>query len=157
MTTALLTKGLVILLSSFVGTLGFAIVLHVPKRAWLPSSLIGAISYTTYWVLGQTILSEAAANFVGALIGSLLAQYCARKMRMIASVFLMLSIIPLVPGVGLYRCMHFLAQELYSEGAAAGVQAMVFIVMITLGLGVGNFVFHILDVVKRHRKGAALK
>lgn len=157
MTLDLFLKGLSIFLSSFVGTLGFAIILHVPKRAWLPSGLIGAVAYTTYWALGQSLLSEAAANFVGALVGSLLAQYCARRMRMIASVFLMLSIIPLVPGLGLYRCMHYLAQELYAQGAAEGVQAMMSIVMIALGLGVGNYTFRIIDIIKRHRKEAAAK
>ena len=34
-------EGLVKLLSSFVGTLGFAIFMHAPKRAWLPASAIG--------------------------------------------------------------------------------------------------------------------
>lgn len=81
-----LGQGLWYFLTSFVGTLGFAILLHAPKRAWLPASLIGAMTYTLYWSLKQLSLDEAASMFLAALFGSLLAQFCARKMRMIATI-----------------------------------------------------------------------
>ena len=95
-----LGQGLWYFLTSFVGTLGFAILLHAPKRAWLPASLIGAMTYTLYWSLKQLSLDEAASMFLAALFGSLLAQFCARKMRMIATIFLLLSVVALVPGLG---------------------------------------------------------
>ncbi len=153
MTTELLLRSVILFLSATFGTFGFALVLHVPRRAWIPASIMGGIAYLVYWLLAHLWLSDPAANFVGALIGSLLAQICARKMRMIATVFLMLSIIPLVPGVGLYRCMHYLAQNMYSAGASEGVKAMVVIGMIALGLGVGNYLFRIFDKLHhRHRE-----
>ena len=133
--------GVIIFLSSALGTYGFAIFMHAPKRAWLPASLIGGVSYTLYWALLQLSMPEPAAIFLGALLGSLLGQYCARRMRMIASIFILLAMIPLVPGLGLYRCMSFLAQGLYTQGAKAGVGAMVDIVMIAFGLGVGSYCF----------------
>ena len=131
------------LASSFVGTLGFAIFMHAPKRAWLPASTIGGVAYLLYWALLQLGMYEPTAIFIGALLGSILGQYCARRMRMIASIFVLLSMIPLVPGLGLYRCMHYLAQEMYGAGADAGVRAMVDVVMIALGLAVGNFIFRL--------------
>lgn len=137
----LMTNGLIKLISSFVGTLGFAIFMHAPKRAWLPASAIGGVAYLVYWALQEFGVAEPMAIFIGALLGSILGQYLARRMRMIASIFILLSMIPLVPGLGLYRCMHYLAQEMYGAGADAGVRAMVDIVMIALGLAVGNFIF----------------
>ena len=129
------------LISSFVGTLGFAIFMHAPKRAWLPASAIGGIAYALYWALLQCGVHEPMSIFIAALLGSILGQICARRMHMIATIFVLLSLIPLVPGLGLYRCMHYLAQEMYGAGADAGVRAMVDIVMIALGLAVGNFIF----------------
>ena len=131
---------LVKLTSSFVGTFGFAIFMHAPKRAWLPASAIGGVSYALYWLLLQLGLYEPMAMFLGALLGSVLGQYCARRMHMIASIFVLLAMIPLVPGLGLYRCMHYLAQEMYGAGVDAGVRAMVDVVMIALGLAVGSFI-----------------
>ena len=129
------------LISSFVGTLGFAIFMHAPKRAWLPASAIGGIAYALYWALLQCGVHEPMSIFIAALLGSILGQICARRMHMIATIFVLLSLIPLVPGLGLYRCMRYLAQEMYGAGADAGVRAMVDIVMIALGLAVGNFIF----------------
>lgn len=150
-----LGQGLIIFLSSSMGTFGFAIFMHAPKRAWLPASVIGGMAYLMYWALMQFSVYEPLAMFIGALVGSLLGQYCARRMRMIATIFLLLGMIPLVPGLGLYRCMSYLAQEMYSEGADAGVRAMVDIVMIAFGLGMGSYVFRMLT--PRPRAKEALK
>ncbi len=147
--------GLIKLLSSFVGTLGFAIFMHAPKRAWLPASAIGGAAYLLYWALLQMGLYEPASMFLAALLGSILGQFCARRMQMIASIFVLLSMIPLVPGLGLYRCMSYLAQELYSAGADAGVRAMVDIVMIALGLAVGSYIFRLFTRKPAVKGGAA--
>ena len=136
-----LGQGLWYFLTSFVGTLGFAILLHAPKRAWLPASLIGAMTYTLYWSLKQLSLDEAASMFLAALFGSLLAQFCARKMRMIATIFLLLSVVALVPGLGLYRCMEQLGHQQYALGAQTGILTMAGILMMALGIGVGSFLF----------------
>ena len=146
--------GIIIFLSSSLGTYGFAIFMHAPKRAWIPASLIGGVSYTLYWALLKLSVYEPAAIFLGALLGSLLGQYCARRMRMIASIFILLAMIPLVPGLGLYRCMSFLAQEMYGAGVDAGVRAMVDIVMIAFGLGIGSYVFRMFHP-RRAVKGGA--
>ena len=134
---------LVKMISSFVGTLGFAIFMHAPKRAWMPASTIGGVAYALYWALLQLRLYEPMTMFIAALLGSVLGQYCARRMHMIATIFVLLAMIPLVPGLGLYRCMHYLAQEMYGAGADAGVRAMVDIVMIALGIAVGSFIFRL--------------
>ena len=150
-------QSLIIFLSSTVGTLGFAIFMHAPKRAWLPASAIGGAAYVLYWVLLQFGVYEPLSIFLGALLGSLLGQYCARRMRMIATIFLLLAMIPLVPGLGLYRCMSYLAQEMYSAGADAGVRAMVDIVMIAFGLGIGSYVFRLFTLRKPKEQGGAAK
>ena len=72
------------LVGGFFGTIGFALLLHAPKKAWLPASAIGGVSFALYWFLLRIGWGEAAAIFTAALGGSLWAQWCARRMRMIA-------------------------------------------------------------------------
>ena len=146
--------GLIIFLSSAVGTYGFAIFMHAPKRAWLPASTIGGVAYALYWALLQFEFNEPMVIFIAALVGSVMGQYCARRMQMIATIFVLLAMIPLVPGLGLYRCMHYLAQEMYGAGADAGVRAMVDIVMIALGIAVGSFMFRMFMRPPQTAKGA---
>jgi len=133
-----------IYVTSFLGTLGFALLLHAPKKSWLPASVIGGVSYTVYIALTGAGSHQAAAMFAAALVGSLLAQFCARKMRMIATIFITLSIVSLVPGLGLYRCMEHLGAGRNALGLQAGVSAMIDIMMIALGVGVGGFVFRLI-------------
>lgn len=137
----MMTELLITLVSSFFGTLGFALLLHAPRRAWLPASLIGGVSYTVYILLLRVGAPQAAAMLCAALAGSVLGQWCARRMRMIATIFITLSIVSLVPGLGLYRCMEFLGAGQNAQGLQAGVSAMIDIMMIALGIGMGNFVF----------------
>ena len=66
-------------------------------------------------------------------------------MKIIGTVFLMSAIVPVVPGLGLYRMMAFLGQSRIAEGADMGIRAMITIGMIALGLGAGALldrIFH---------------
>lgn len=136
-------------LAAVAGTMGFALLLHAPRRAWLPASGIGGVSYGLYWGLMQASCPAAAAIFLSALAGSLLGQWCARRMRMIATVFVTLSIVSLVPGLGLYRCMELLAQGDSAAGVRSGVTAMIDVVMIALGVGVGSFLHRLILALPR--------
>ena len=124
---------------AFFGTVGFAMLVHIPKRAWLVSGLVAVFSYLLYWGLLRLGLSDPASIFLGALFGSLTAQLCARKMKIISTVFLISAIVPVVPGLGLYRMMSYLGQGQLAEGGDQGIRAMMTIGMIALGLGAGAF------------------
>jgi len=127
------------LLSSFFGTLGFGVLLKAPRKGLMAASVIGAVGYGIYWVTMYYGASEYAAMFVGSLAASVLAQLAARKLKMIVTVFITLAIIPLVPGLGLYRCMSYLAQGQNALGAQTGIHAMMNFLMIALGVAVGGF------------------
>ncbi|MCR4884518.1 MAG: threonine/serine exporter family protein [Clostridiales bacterium] len=135
---------LVAFLSSFAGTLGFAVLLRAPKRTWIPASIVGALAFSLYWTLSALGLSEVTSIFCGSLVGSLMGQLLARRMKTIATIFNTLAIVAFVPGLGLYRCMELFAKGDTAGGAYAGIQAMISIVMIALGLGVGTFLFRTL-------------
>ena len=125
---------------AFFGTVGFAMLVHVPKRAWLVSGLIASFSYLVYWACLRAGLSDPMSIFLGSFFGSLVGLLCARKMKMIGTVFLMSAVVPVVPGLGLYRMMAFLGQNRIAEGADMGIRAMITIAMIALGLGAGSMI-----------------
>ena len=143
------------LVGGFFGTIGFALLLHAPRKAWLPASAIGGVSFALYWFLLRIGWGEAAAIFTAALGGSLWAQWCARRMRMIATIFITLSIVSLVPGLGLYHCMEYLGAGRSAAGLQAGVNAMIDVLMIALGVGVGSSLFRVLAGRPRPRKATA--
>ena len=124
---------------AFFGTVGFAMLVHIPKRAWFVSGIIAVLSYMVYWGLTYIAIPDAMAVFAGALFGSLNGLLCARRMKIIGTVFLMSAIVPVVPGIGLYRMMAAIGQGQIATGAKTGVSAMITIAMIVLGLSTGAF------------------
>lgn len=135
----MLTEALKYLLGSFFGTVGFDMLARAPRRAWVPSGLIAALVYLVYWLLPMAGVSAHLAVFCGSLLGSILGHFWARKSRMINTVYLMSSIVPVVPGLGLYRMMASLGQGATERGANQGIEAMIIIAMTALGLLVGAF------------------
>ena len=132
---------------AFFGALGFAWLVHAPKRSWLVSGLIAAAAFLLYWFLTRYGLSDPLSVFCGAWFGSMAGHLAARWMKIINTVFLMSAVVPVVPGLGLYRMMAYFGQGQTAMGADLGVQAMITIAMIALGLMMGSF----LDRVLHHR------
>ena len=112
-------------LGAFFGTVGFAMLIHVPRRALLVSGLIAILSYLVYWGSLRIGLSDPTSIFLGSLIGSLAGHQSARKMKIIGTVFLVSSIVPVVPGLGLYRMMAYLGRNRIADGANMGIRAMI--------------------------------
>lgn len=123
--------------SSTVAGAGFGALLYAPRKAIIWGGLLGGLGFTAYWLAMQFGAAETAAMFVGALIASIGAQLSARRLKMIATVFVTIAIIPLVPGLGLYRAMRAMAQGLTAQGMATLAHAMALVVMLALGIGFG--------------------
>ena len=77
---------------AFFGALGFAMLIHAPRKSWLLSGLIAGLSYLLYWVMTYFGISDNLAVFCGALFGSVSGQICARQAKMIGTVFLISAV-----------------------------------------------------------------
>ena len=142
------------LLGSFAGTVGFAMLVHVPKKSWLPCGLIAALSYLVYWLLTAVAgLADPIGIFAGSLVGSVIGQLSARKMKTIATVFVMAAVVPVVPGLGLYRMMALLGQGNMAAGGSQGIAAMITIAMIVLGVSMGSFIDRLVHPVRPEARG----
>ena len=142
------------LAGSFAGTVGFAMLVHVPKKSWLPCGLIAALSYMVYWLLTSVAgLADPIGIFAGSLVGSVIGQISARKLKTIATVFLMAAVVPVVPGLGLYRMMALMGQGDMSAGGNQGIAAMITILMIVLGVSMGSFIDRLVHPVRPEEHG----
>ena len=131
------------LVSGYLGAAGFGALLHAPKKGILWGAAIGSVGYTAYWLIFHLTAAELPAMFVGALLAAALGQIAARKLHMISTVFVTIAILPLVPGIGLYRAMSAMGQGDMMTGAKTAVHAMSLILMIVMGTGIGSAVFSI--------------
>ncbi len=112
-----------------------------PGRTLFASSLIGAVSYFICRLLAAMVPFMPAAYFLAALLMAFCSEGLARVMKLPATVFLISSIMVLVPGKGLFDSMLYMASGMYSQFLQAGVDTMVQMIAMSLAIAIGAFVF----------------
>ncbi|MED9958791.1 MAG: threonine/serine exporter family protein [Christensenellales bacterium] len=124
-------------------TLFFCPLLDAPPRAMAPSALLGMVSYGLYLALRDAaMVGETLSLFFTAAAIALLCALMARRMRMITTIFLCAAMIPLVPGLGLFRTMRALLLAQYDMAISAGLQTLFAVGAIALGAALGSMRLH---------------
>lgn len=111
------------LLFSFMATAFFALLMQAPKKSVLVSSAIAAAGYCCYF-LTSTYFNDLLGYFLGALIIALMGEFAARRLKMPATIFIFPGVIPLVPGMGLYRTMLAMVQGSLDKAFSTGIYTL---------------------------------
>ena len=119
---------------SFIATVGFAVFFNVPKKALIPSGIVGAIVWSLFYYIIQISGIDILANFIAALLVSYMSEILARKLKQPAVVFIIPGIIPLVPGLGMYNTMLYLIQNDYLNAISKGSDVLFVGGAISLGI-----------------------
>ena len=122
------------------GSLGMLVIVQAPRRSWPIAGLIAGLGYVLYDGLTALGLTAPLPVFLGCLAGCLLAQWAARRTRMIVSIYITAAVIPSVPGLGLYQCMSLLGEGNSTAGLEAGAAAMEDILVIALAIAISGYI-----------------
>ena len=125
-------------LASIFASAFFGELLRQPRRTLPFTSLIGLNGYIIYLLMGRTSM----AFFVAGLVVGLLCELTARIQRMATTIFLVSAIIPLVPGLGVYRAVMYLASQDYGMAVSTGVETLTGIGAIALALTIATTLFN---------------
>ena len=90
------------ILMAFFGTVGFGMLFRSRGKKLLLAGLGGMLAWTLFLLLGCWIESEPIRYFIVSVIISVYAEVLARICKTPAGTFGILSLVPLVPGGGLY-------------------------------------------------------
>ena len=127
------------LIFSFIATWFFALVMNAPKKSLVYSSLIASIGYFVYSAFTNNN-RQILGFFFGTLIISLLGEFCARKIKMPATIFIFPAVIPIVPGLGLYQMMlDFVQNDIY-EAILTGVKTLINIGAMAIAIALVSFI-----------------
>ena len=128
------------LLSSFGFSFGavyiFTILFCSPKRTRLISALIGAVSYTTFVLLGKLGVHFLVAYFFSTMIIAISSEIFAVLQKAPSTCFTNTAIIALVPGIGLYQTMNLFTFGKYEQGGEIGIQTLLSIGTMAMALAV---------------------
>lgn len=126
-------KYLVMIVTAAAGTLGYCLLINVKRNKIVYGCLGGVVSTFLYCVCVEAGLTPLLQNLIPAAVVTLYAEVLARVIKAPATVFLIPSIIPLVPGGRLYYTMRAIVD---GDADSAKIYAMETIV-IALGIAVG--------------------
>ena len=110
----------------------FAFTAYSPKRVVAPVALLSALATGAYFALTQHSIDRAAAAGVAAVIIGLVSYWVAGWFRVPPLVVITACIIPLLPGLSIYRALSLLADD-----DVTGVIALITAAAVALALSAG--------------------
>lgn len=97
---------LIQVIAAFIAVIAIAITFGVPKKFLFHSGLVGSCGWLAYLVFRNIGISVVSSMFFATLIVSLISHSFARILKTPVTLFLIAGILPLVPGVGMYRMVY---------------------------------------------------
>ena len=146
-------------IAAAIGAIGFSVIFNVPRRL-VPVTALGAILSVCLRNFFNLELGSGpiAGSFIGAAAVSLMTLITSRRFNVPTHVLSIPSVIPLVPGVLLYRVLFSIINiKQLTAGALmlsiqTGVEAVLIIISIAVGVAIPNlFARHYIDRQKRRR------
>ncbi len=111
--------------SSFFATAAFCVLFNVRQKHIYLCGLVGAIGWIIYFYLAKYLyLGESLSNFVAALAVSGLSYKLSKHKFAPITIFLIPGIIPLVPGIGLYKTAYYLIFKDYLQAIESALTAL---------------------------------
>ena len=131
-----------------IAILGFALLFEFPKQYLFPVAIMAFISWAVYLICDSFGYSSIWSSFFAALISDFVAYFCARMLKAPVILFLLGGILPLVPGVGIYRAVY---NVIYDSANASAV--LIDTLLVTGAIALAIFIMDtILDIEKRIRR-----
>lgn len=121
------------LVCSFMGTVCFSVLFHVPKKYYFGCGITGMLGWLCYCLLVEPT-SKTVASFAGTLLVVLMARILAVWLKCPIILFLVPGIFPLLPGAGVYYTAYYLVTEELSLAAKTGMESLKLAFAIVIGI-----------------------
>lgn len=125
---------------AFIGCLGFAIIFNIQRKKLVWSALSGALGWAAYMIIFKATGSIIFSTFVGAIAIGVYSEIMARIIKIPASVFSIIGIIPLVPGITAYYTILNIVEKNNTAALNKGIEtigtagAIAFGIMLSTGV-----------------------
>lgn len=128
-------------------TAGFSIIFHVPAKTIPVCSIVGGLGWALYeFIIGYDSTNAMVASFFAAALVGLLSEICARVFKEAATLFTIPGIMPLVPGIYIFRSMEAMLNGNTST-TTYGIDCLKIAAAIAFGLLAVGAVFKILHAM----------
>lgn len=138
---------------SFIAAAEFAILFQAPKKSLPVSGVIGAVGWVVYIYIRKDLNYDSFyAMFAATVSLSLLSELAARIFKQPVTVFVIPGIIPIVPGLGMYKGMAAIIENNYDTGVNILITTVMDASAIALGMMLMTSVFRVFKLSKDHKR-----
>lgn len=140
-------------LFSFLATAAFGVLFQAPRKSLHISGLIGAVGWVVYVYIRKDLNYDSFyAMFAATVVLSLLSELAARVFKQPVTIFVIPGIIPIVPGLGMYRGMAAIIENNYDAGVNILITTVMDASAIALGMMLMTSVFRVFKMSKDHKR-----
>lgn len=126
---------------AFLAIYAFSILMDTPRKYVLRAGIVGAIGGFVYLVSVQAGLGDVASSFLSSFAAALVSHTFARIFKTPVTLFLVAGILPIVPGAGMYRTVHFILARDEAQAVHYLVQTIEIAGVIALAIFVMDTIF----------------
>lgn len=128
------------LLAALAGTLGFAMLFNLHGKPLIYASLGGLFSWAVYLLVEFFNPNPYLCAFISSAALTLYAEVMARRFKSPTTIFLVIAIIPLVPGAALYRSVNYMLQGLRTLAQSESMHTLIFAASMSAGITLTSLV-----------------
>jgi uncharacterized membrane protein YjjB (DUF3815 family) len=115
----------------------FAFASYAPPRSLLPIALIGSVAQVVYYVSQDGGLGVAWSSALAAVLVGLVSYSVAARVRVPPLVIVVSSIVPLLPGLAIYRGLYLLSEG--GNGLLSIINAAAIAIALAAGVIFGEY------------------
>ena len=131
----MMSNNMIQIMSAFAGSVGFALLFNVRGLRIVFAAVSGLVSWGVYIICSRYLeLNDFISYIIAAAMLTLFSEIMARLQKAPAAIFLVIGMIPLLPGGSLYRTLHFAVASNWTAFANTGVYTLMLSMAIALGI-----------------------
>lgn len=138
------------LICAYIACIGFGLIFNLRGKLLFISSIGGVILWAVYLALEIKIPSPIIRGLLATMAAAIFCEIIARVLKVPVTVFMIISILPLVPGSGIYYTMQACIKSDYNEMLYKGVETIGVAGAIAVGMLLISTLFRIGTTVLRH-------
>ncbi len=142
---------LIQILVAMLGSLGFALIFNIHGSGFFLCVLGGGICWSIYSLLLHFGCNDLIAYFAASVIGAIYSEVMARMRKYPAISYLVSSIIPLIPGAGVYYTTNHLVRGDMQAFSAQGIHTIAIAGSIAVGILTVSTLVHLWTVWHSHK------
>lgn len=122
------------IVTALLGSLGFALMFDLEKRNVIPAAVNGMCTWIVYILMKNIIDDVFVPSLVASLWAAIFAEVAARVMKAPANQYLIVGLIPLLPGAPLYYTLSAAFDSDWVTAGARGNDTVLFVLGIAVGI-----------------------